>query len=187
MTGTAGIAVHGRLSYVPVFCAKPGGLPGKINVFPYGHIGVLLKYGKQFSEYVFLREQRFILSEKQVCQKPLLVKQGKWKYGVQTGIFFERRPPMPSISSVVANSADICATLFIRLLGQGLEPGDVHRLVKDVYGLVRDGGAFTLAGINAALSRMGWHAEIMDAISLDLLMILLQHEFSMQIETHTVH
>jgi hypothetical protein len=59
--------------------------------------------------------------------------------------------------------------------------------VKDVYSLIRDGGAFTLAGINAALTRMGWDSGIMDSISLDLLMVLLQHEFSMHIEIHTVH
>ncbi|MCW7753692.1 hypothetical protein OOT00_06800 [Desulfobotulus sp. H1] len=91
------------------------------------------------------------------------------------------------ISPAVANSADICATLLMRLTGQGLEPGDVHRLVKDVYNILRGGGAFTLAGINDALTRIGWHPHIMDTVSLELLMVLLQNEFSMSIETHTVH
>ncbi|TYT75564.1 hypothetical protein [Desulfobotulus mexicanus] len=91
------------------------------------------------------------------------------------------------ISPAVANSADICATLLMRLTGQGLDPGEVHRLVKDVYGLLRDGGAFTLAGINDALTRKGWYPDVMDTMTLELLMVLLQSEFSMRIETHTVH
>lgn len=87
----------------------------------------------------------------------------------------------------VPNTADICATLLVRLTGQGLAPDEVHKLVKDVYCLIRNGGAFTLSDINASLNSLGWHPEIMDEISLDLLMILLQNESHLQIETHTVH
>lgn len=86
-----------------------------------------------------------------------------------------------------ANSADLCATLFVRLTGRGVAPHDAHRLIKDVYSLIREGGSFTLLDINKSLMDMGWHADAMDAISLELFMRFLRETLSMQIEIHTLH
>lgn len=92
-----------------------------------------------------------------------------------------------SISPADANSADLCATLFMRLTERGVAPRDAHRLVKDVYSLIREGGSFTLLDINKSLMDMGWHANAMDAISLELFMSFLRKTLCMEIEIHTLH
>lgn len=90
-------------------------------------------------------------------------------------------------TSADANSADLCATLFVRLTKKGVAPGDAHRLIKDVYSLICEGGSFTLLDINKSLMDMGWPANAMDAISLELFMSFLRETLCMEIEIHTLH
>ena len=84
-------------------------------------------------------------------------------------------------------SHDVCTTLFFRLARKGLEPFAIHRLVKDVYLLVRDGGAFTIFSINRHLETLGWGADVLDSFCFELILSILESELDYTVQTHTLH
>lgn len=85
------------------------------------------------------------------------------------------------------NSSDICMTLFYRLYDQGLSVSEVHKLIQDVFNLIKNGGSFTLDYINFRLEQMGWDKMIMDTISFELLLDLVESELPYQVKSHAIH
>lgn len=85
------------------------------------------------------------------------------------------------------NTANVCATLFWRLSGKGLQPPEINSIVKDVFNLLRDGGSFTVAYINYELEGMGWPIAVMDEYTFELIIFLLETEFDYTVNTHIIH
>ena len=84
-------------------------------------------------------------------------------------------------------NSNICDTLFGRLTAQGLMSGEIPSLVRDVFNIIRDGGNFTVASINMELERLGWRKRIMDEISFELIIFILENEYDYEVKRHTLH
>ncbi|MDY0132076.1 MAG: hypothetical protein RBR53_05345 [Desulforegulaceae bacterium] len=89
--------------------------------------------------------------------------------------------------TVSMNSADLCATLFFRLVDKGFTSNQVERLVKDTYHIVKDGGFFTLESINETLIALGWDTNAMDTYSLNLLLNLIKKAFNIEVVSHSIN
>ncbi len=92
-----------------------------------------------------------------------------------------------SLNVAKENTANICATLFWRLSGLGLQSSEVNKLVKDVFNLLREGGSFTVAFVNYELENLGWSKAMMDDYSFELIIYLLENEFDYTVNTHIIH
>ena len=71
------------------------------------------------------------------------------------------------------NTVDICATLLRNLSQRGLQVSEINQLVKDVFGLLKNGGSFTVAFVNYELELMGWGSGIFDEIIFEMIFGLL--------------
>ena len=87
------------------------------------------------------------------------------------------------------NTDDIFDALSQRLLALGLMPGEIPRLLKDVFNIVSDRGDYTVANINQVLERMGWRTQIIDEFNFELFIFLLEnkYEFEGRKQKHTLH
>jgi len=81
----------------------------------------------------------------------------------------------------------ICNVLLERLCSRGLSPTQVPRFIQDAFNILQQGGDFTLASVNEALGLLGWHNGILDSISLELIIFLLENEYEYHVERHTLH
>lgn len=86
-----------------------------------------------------------------------------------------------------SNISNICATLLYRLAGQGLMLVESRKLIKDVINLLCDGGCFTLDSVNKHLENIGWNKQMMDTVSFELIISLLESEFDYSVKTHILH
>jgi len=81
----------------------------------------------------------------------------------------------------------ICNVLFERLYSRGLTLLEVSRFIRDAFNILQEGGDFTLVSINEALGSLGWRDGILDGISLELIIFLLENEYEYHVERHTLH
>jgi hypothetical protein len=82
------------------------------------------------------------------------------------------------------DSANVFDSLFMRLSAQGLTPSEIVMLIKDAYRIIGDGGWITRHSVNQRLKQLGWSEQIMDAISLELIVSLLENDYNYQVERH---
>jgi HSP20 family protein len=66
--------------------------------------------------------------------------------------------------------------LVHRLVARGGHPERIPQLMRDVLGLVAEGGFFTSEGVNDRLRRLGWAEEILDQESFFLIVAVLESE-----------
>jgi len=80
------------------------------------------------------------------------------------------------------NISNICDTLFGRLSDRGLMPVEIRRFIKDGFNIIRYGGNSTMASVNKELERLGWTERIMDEISFELIVFLLENEYDQEVK-----
>jgi hypothetical protein len=77
--------------------------------------------------------------------------------------------------------------LLYKLSNKGLTPVEIPRLVKDVLNIVSDGGQFTSSAVNRKLEALGWDKSIVDQLTFELIIALLQNEGEYEIKSTTIH
>jgi hypothetical protein len=87
----------------------------------------------------------------------------------------------------IDNIKRACATLLSILSAKGLKHAEIRQFIGDVIHIVEYGGVFTVASINHALESLGWPKQIINEISFELIMDVLERIFEYQVEVHTVH
>ncbi|MBU0996360.1 MAG: hypothetical protein KJ737_27995 [Proteobacteria bacterium] len=71
--------------------------------------------------------------------------------------------------------------LFRSYSQKGLSVIEYNRLMKDVHAMLKDGGRFTVDGVNTDLCRIGWPQDIMDNYSFELIITLLEIEYNYEV------
>jgi len=66
-------------------------------------------------------------------------------------------------------------------------PVEVSILIKDVFNIIHDGGDFTVTSVNRELEGLGWGERIMDEVSFELIIFLLENEYDYEVQEHTLH
>ena len=66
-------------------------------------------------------------------------------------------------------------------------PVEVSILIKDVFNIIHDGGDFTVTSVNRELVGLGWGERIMDEVSFELIIFLLENEYDYEVQEHTLH
>jgi hypothetical protein len=82
---------------------------------------------------------------------------------------------------------EIYSTLFGRLSDRGMMPAEITRLIEDVFNIIRGGGNFTVSSINQALVCLGWGDQIMDEISFELIIFLMETEHEYEVKKYIIH
>jgi len=88
---------------------------------------------------------------------------------------------------VEQGTVKICSSLFQLLNEKGLVSAEINKIVKDVFNIVRDGGAFQINFINSELEKKGWDKNMFDENMFEHILALLEKEFSFSVESFTVH
>jgi len=87
----------------------------------------------------------------------------------------------------IDNIKNTCETLLSILFARGLKHGEIRQFIVDVINIVEYGGVFTVTSVNHALESLGWPEQIINEISFELIMEVLDSIFEYQVEVHTVH
>jgi hypothetical protein len=87
----------------------------------------------------------------------------------------------------IDNIKDACETLVCMLCARGLKRFEIRRFLGDVIHIVEYGGIFTVASANHALESLGWPEQIINEISFELIIEVLESIYEYQVEVHTVH
>lgn len=87
----------------------------------------------------------------------------------------------------VHNGTRMCTSLLCRLTAKGYSPDEINRMVKDVFDAVRGGGSFTVAIVNTELERLGWPPSVLDEVTFELIIALLESELGFSVRSHTVN
>ena len=77
--------------------------------------------------------------------------------------------------------------LFGRLSAQCMMPDEILKVIMDVFNIIGDGGHFTLAYVNQQLQRLGWKGDVLDEVSFELILFLLENEYEFEVEKHNLH
>ena len=80
-----------------------------------------------------------------------------------------------------------CETLLSLLFARGLKHGEIRHFISDVINVIEYGGVFTVTSVNHALESFGWPEQIINEISFELILEVLDSIFEYQVEVHTVH
>lgn len=86
-----------------------------------------------------------------------------------------------------SNSIDVCTALFFRLSSAGLEISEINSLMTDIFNILKEGGDFTQSLINQNLAEIGWHDNIVDEHTLELIMSLLETELNYKVTQKSLH
>ncbi len=84
-------------------------------------------------------------------------------------------------------TTQVCTSLFWHLSNKGLDFSTVNRLMQDIFGILQDGGTFTVGLINTHLNEMGWTEVSIDEATVELALTLLKNEFKYSVHTHMIH
>jgi len=87
----------------------------------------------------------------------------------------------------VHNGTRVCTSLLYRLTAKGYTPDEINRIVKDVFDAVRGGGSFTVAIVNTELERLGWPPSVLDEVTFEMIIALLESELGFSVTSHTVN
>jgi hypothetical protein len=83
---------------------------------------------------------------------------------------------------------ELMECLLSRLSERGVKPGRFPSLLTDVFNIVGEGGDFTLATVNRRLEGLGWSRQVMDDLTLELLIrFLLDGSGLYQVKRHALH
>lgn len=85
------------------------------------------------------------------------------------------------------DGARLCASLLWRLAEKGHSPEEIHRMVKDVFNVIRNGGSFTVAIVNAEMEGFGWPPSVIDEGTLKMIVGLFESELGLSIKSHTLN
>ncbi|MBF0477020.1 MAG: hypothetical protein HQK59_14560 [Deltaproteobacteria bacterium] len=77
--------------------------------------------------------------------------------------------------------------LLVRLCNKGLVPIDVPRVIIDVMHIIGDGGSFTTNLVNQQLARLGWQGQVVDDVTFELIVILLENQGTHRVARHSLH
>ena len=70
----------------------------------------------------------------------------------------------------------VCRTLMKRLSSRGLLPVEIHRLIRDVSNITQDHGDPECASVARDLARLGWREPVMDEVSFELIVFILEND-----------
>lgn len=94
----------------------------------------------------------------------------------------------PSVLTVnTGQMTSTCAAILWKLHSRGLRSQEIFRLVKDVIHILENGGSLTVSCVNLELEALGWPRWIVDDISLDLIVQLMENAFDYEKIMQTVH
>jgi hypothetical protein len=82
---------------------------------------------------------------------------------------------------------EIVQYLLGRLSDKGLIPEEIPRLIEDVLNMVADGGYFTIEDINQRLQTLGWEEPIMDSVTFELILSLVERKGEYEIRRYKLH
>jgi len=85
------------------------------------------------------------------------------------------------------DGARLCTSLLWHLAEKGHSPDEIHRMVKDVFHLIRDGGSFTVAIVNEAMEGRGWPPSILDETTFNMMVGLFESEMGFSVTSHSVN
>jgi hypothetical protein len=83
--------------------------------------------------------------------------------------------------------AEIVQYLLNRLSDKGLFPEEIPRLIEDVLNMVADGGYFTIEEINHKLGTLGWEDRVMDPVTFELILFLVESKGEYEVQRHQLH
>ena len=73
-------------------------------------------------------------------------------------------------------------SLICRLTERGVALDHIPGLVRNVLQVIIDGGLFTTQLINEQLEQLGWGAEVLDEISFQLIVYILESEWGYRVK-----
>ncbi|WP_300668079.1 hypothetical protein [Desulfoluna sp.] len=85
------------------------------------------------------------------------------------------------------NGTRMCTSLLLRLAAKGYSSGEINRMVKDVFEVIRDGGSFTVAIVNTEMEGLGWPPSVFDESTFDMIVGLFESELGFSVVSHTVN
>lgn len=94
---------------------------------------------------------------------------------------------LKSNGDAVQNGTRMCTSLLWRLAAKGYPSDEINRMVKDVFDVIREGGSFTVAIINGEMERLGWPPSIIDEVTFEMIVGLLETELGFSVTSHTVN
>ena len=76
--------------------------------------------------------------------------------------------------------------LIHRLTQRGVYHDHIPGLVRNVLGIISDGGLFTTQLVNRRLEQLGWGAEVLDETSFQLIVYMLESEWGYRVKHHNL-
>ncbi|MFP3870842.1 MAG: hypothetical protein ACLFVT_08210 [Syntrophobacteria bacterium] len=76
--------------------------------------------------------------------------------------------------------------LITRLGEKGLAPEQIPGFIRDVLGIIGDGGVFTTSLVNEKIAQLGWGSGIFDESSFQLIVQILESEWGYRIRHYNV-
>ena len=94
---------------------------------------------------------------------------------------------MTGKGAVVYKGSCICTSLLWHLAAKGYSSEEINRMVKDVFEVIREGGSFTIAIVNAEMEALGWPPSIVDEVTFEMIVGLLESELGFSVTSHTLN
>lgn len=76
--------------------------------------------------------------------------------------------------------------LIAGLTRRGVFPDHIPGVVRNVLHIIKDGGAFTTGLVNQQLEQLGWGREVLDEISFQLIVYILESEWGYRVRHYQV-
>lgn len=72
-----------------------------------------------------------------------------------------------------------------RLIARGVYPDHIPGLIRNVLGIIGEGGAVTSQLVNEKLEQLGWDSEMLDETSFELIFRMLESEWGYRVRRVT--
>ena len=76
--------------------------------------------------------------------------------------------------------------LICRLTERGISHTRVPGFIRDVFHIIADGGLFTTDLVNSWLEHLGWGQEVLDETSFQLIVYVLESEWSYRVKHYSI-
>jgi len=74
--------------------------------------------------------------------------------------------------------------LLVRLAARGISLEQIPSLIRDVLGIIAEGGLFSPRMVNDYLESLGWSSEVLDETCFQLIVYILESEWGYRVQCY---
>ena len=77
-------------------------------------------------------------------------------------------------------------SLIDRFVARGISHAQIPGLIRNVFGIVGDGGLFTTQLVNEQLEKLGWGSEVLDETIFQLIVYILETQWGYRVRHYNI-